>query len=186
MSLDGYLTYEDGVVNLSGSDLPGVLVSLSVACGVRYDKAKQDGLSGTAKTPLGWEDAAIILTLDLLSDESGDCYDKLAGLNRIFRGLDSGRNPKVLTVTGRHLRARGLDRVVFNNLDSDEDDQSDIVRVRLNFAEHVPAVVAVEKQVAAAGGAKATPAVTAKPAASAAIQADDVNPFADGFNSGLD
>lgn len=183
--LDGYLTWEDGVINLGGTVLPGLFGSMSVSTGVRYDQAKQDGLSGTAKTPLGWEDAAVNLSLDLLSDETSDCYAKLAGLNRIFKGMDNGHNPKIYTVTNRHLRARGVNQVVFSCLDSEEDDCDDTILVRLCFCEHVPAVVAAEKQVAAAGGkAQAAPAVAAKPATSAAILADNDSPFAAGFAVG--
>jgi len=181
MPLDGYLSYADGVVNLGGKELPGVLISLSVDGSVRFDQAKQDALSGKSKTPLGWEDAAITMTLDLLSDDYGDCYAKLTELNRTFKGLDNGKNPKVLTVTGRHLRARGIDRVIFSYLSSEEDDQTDTIRVRLNFIEHIPAVVSVEKQVATAGSSKAAPGVSAQPAA---ILADDVNPFSLGFQAG--
>lgn len=183
--LDGYLTWEDGVINLGGKELPGLMISMSVESSVRFDQAKQDGLSGKAKTPLGWEDSAITMTLDLLSDETSDCYTKLAGLNRTFKGLDNGRNPKVYAVTNRHLRARGVDRVLFSYLESEEDDQTDTIRVRMNFTEHVPAVVAAEKQVAAAGSTQAAPAVAAKPATSAAILADDDSPFAAGLTAGV-
>lgn len=185
MSIDGYLAFEDGVVSLGGQALPGVLISLSVEGSVRFDQAKQDGLSGTAKTPLGWEDAAITATMDLLSDETSDCYKKLAGLNRTFKGADNGANPKVYTVTGRHLRARGVDQVIFSYLESEEDDQTDTLRVRMNFTEHKPAIVRRETQVAAAGAGGKAPVVTAMPAHSPAILADDDSPFMAGFKKGL-
>jgi hypothetical protein len=184
MSIDGTLSFEDGEVRLDSQSVPGILVSHRVTGAVRFDRAEQDGLSGTVKVPLGWTDADITLVLDLLSDDSGDCYDKLADLNGIFKGADNGANPRIYTLTGRHARARGIDQVVFSGLDSDEDDQSDVLRVTLAFGEYRPAIVRQEEQVAAAGSTASPSAATVTPAGEPAILADGDNPFASGFEAG--
>lgn len=185
---DGRLVFEDGEVRLGGELLPGVLVSQTVNGVVRFDQAEQDGLSGKAKIAMGWEDSAVALTMDLLTDDVSDCYDKLLTLNRVFKGADNGANPKVYTVTGRHLRARGIDQVVFAGLDSEEDDQSDVIRATLNFVEHGPLITETEMRVAAAGtaGTGTAPAVAATgPVADPKILEDDDSPFAAGFRAGV-
>jgi len=183
---DEYLSFEDGEVKIGGMLLPGILVAQRVAAGVRFDKAHHDHSSGKRKIPLGWEDADITLTMDLLCDESGDCYSKLMAVNAIFKGSDKGANPRILQVVNRHLRARGVSRVVFAGLESNEDDRTDTIRAILSFTEHLPAVVKREKQVNAAKTAVGTPAPTvkAKPAASTTIVADPDGPFLAGFNAG--
>ncbi|MFZ2947900.1 MAG: hypothetical protein WA003_00315, partial [Desulfuromonadaceae bacterium] len=157
-----------------------------VNAGVRFDRAERDHMSGKNKIPLGWEDADIQISLDLLCDETGTCYDKLTVINGLFKGCDKGKNPRVLQVTNRHLRSRGISKVVFSGLESNEDDQSDVIRVNLAFSEHLPAVVKREKQVAATKKAvgAAAPTVKAKPAASPTIVSDPPNPFMAGFNAG--
>ncbi|OQY20074.1 MAG: hypothetical protein B6I36_02195 [Desulfobacteraceae bacterium 4572_35.1] len=184
--VDGYLTFADGEVRLGDSLLPGNLVSQTIRGAVRFDEAEADGMSGTVKTPMGWTDADIVLTLDLLCDEQSDCYDKLTSINQVFKGADNGANPKVYTVTGRHLRARGIDQVVFSGLDSSEDDQNDVVQVTLAFDEHVPVIVRQEGQVVASDQAVGTaPQVTAVDPEPEATLADDSNPFTKGLNEGL-
>ncbi|MDK2955419.1 MAG: hypothetical protein PWQ57_915 [Desulfovibrionales bacterium] len=154
MATDGILSFEDGQITLGGELLPGVFRRLNIRGQVRFDEAKQDGLSGKVKVPLGWEDMDVTAEVDLLTDDDTDCYDKLASLDAIFRGYDSAGNPKVYDLVNRHASARGLDQVVFAGLDSSETDQDDVIAANLAFQEHQPAVVAVESRVAASDAAK--------------------------------
>lgn len=147
------LTFEHGQVRLGDAPVPGILKRHRIRSAVRFDEAEQDGLSGKAKIPMGWEDADIQLTVELLTDDKDSCYDKLAALNGIFRGVDSKGNPLVLAVENVHCMARGVRRVVFAGLDSDESDQDDVITANLHFVEHVPAVTRVENRVTAAGAA---------------------------------
>lgn len=192
MQSDRFLTFEDGVVKLGNDQVPGVFISMTVNAGVKFDRAERDHMSGKNRIPMGWEDSDIRLTLDLLCDlqeKNGQmvpstCYDKLTEINRHFKGADKKASPMIYTVTNRHLRARGINRVVFSGLETDEDDQSDVIRAVLTFSEHLPAVVKREKQVTAAKTKGGAPTVKPKPAAAPAI-VKDVNPFAAGFNSGI-
>ena len=79
------LTFEDGIVRIDGEELPGILSDLRVSGQVRFDEQSVDKASGKKKTPQGWEDADISLSLYLLTDEAGTCYDKLAVLEGFFK-----------------------------------------------------------------------------------------------------
>lgn len=146
--MDGLLTFSHGSVRLGSSSVPGILKSLRVRGSVLFDEAEVDGLSGTTKTPKGWEDAAVTLVVELLTDDTGNCYDKLTRLDALFRGLDNNANPKVLDVANPHITARGVERVVFAGLNSTETDADDVVEATLRFTEHRPVVLRAEKQVA--------------------------------------
>jgi hypothetical protein len=50
------------------------------------------------------------------SVDDGDCYDKLARVNALFKGTALTASPKILTPLNRHIQARGIDRVVFKTL----------------------------------------------------------------------
>ena len=146
---DGILMYEDGLVFLGDEQVPGILVNQSIRGQVKFDEGKPDGLSGKVKTPMGWEDADISLTVELLSDDDSNCYDKLAVLNALFKGTDNGGNPKVFEIVNMHAIARGVDKVVFAGLQSTETDQDDTILCALNFVEHNPPVVKTERRVVA-------------------------------------
>lgn len=141
----GLLTFEDGIVTLDGVELKGLLQSSKVKTSVRFDEAKVDGASGSKKTPAGFEDSEISITMLLLTDEDSDCYEKLEELNNIFKGIDKNTNPKIFTVTNRHLLARGVREVVFANLESSENSTSDEISVSLQFTEHNPPVIKMEQ-----------------------------------------
>lgn len=170
------LTFEDGMVRLGDTALPGVLVSQRVTCEVRFDEQKVDGVSGKKKTPLGWEDADVVLVLDLVSDDGADCYDQLAEVNAAFRGTDRRTNPRVLEVANRHLMARGIRQVVFSRLESEERDVDDTLRVTLAFVEHRPPIVRVEEAGAKtprpADVAATKPGVTTNPEPEATLLVD--------------
>lgn len=144
---DGYLTFEDGVLSLGGEVIPGVLVNCNILCDVRFDAAESDQLSGKKKTPLGWEDAEIDFDYALLSDEAGDCYEKLTKVNVLFKGYGDSAQPKILTPLNRHIQARGIEQVVFKSLGSRETNKNDTIVVSLHFVEHTPPVVQAEERV---------------------------------------
>ncbi len=166
-NIDGYLTFEDGLVNLGEKQVPGILKSCSIGCDVRFDEAEKDSQSGKAKMPLGWEDADISLGVDLLSDAESTCYDKLEELNALFKGHDNGANPKVYSVVNVHLKARGIRQVVFRSLNSRENASNDVVSCSLQFVEHKPVVVKVEER--KSGKAPAVNTEQVKPARTIAV-----------------
>ena len=144
--MDGYITFEHGELRLGNTLVSGVLSRLSIDGKVRFDEAEQDGLSGKVKVPMGWDDAAISVTLELLTDKQSTCYDKLAELSRLYKGYDSGGNPKVYRTANAHLAARNIDEVVFDGLNSSENNTSDSITVALRFVEHNPPIQMVERR----------------------------------------
>lgn len=185
--LDGALSWGDGEVRLGGELLPGSFLDMNIRGEVRFDESQQDSQSGRHKTPLGYQDADITLTLELLCDADGDCYSKLKQLNKVFKS-DRRANPKVYAVANRHCAARGIRNVVFSELSSFESDQDDVITATLSFVEHLPPVIKRERQAAASRAAAArsgsAPAVQATPAASAAVVSDPDNPFMAGLAAG--
>lgn len=139
------LTFEDGLIQLGGTELPGFLEELRVDGKVKFDEQNVDGASGKKKTPQGWEDADITATLYLTTDQHGTCYDKLDVLAAMFCKPDSKANPQVLTITNRHLLARGVRQVVFSRLESAENMQTDEIRASLAFVEHRPPIIKTEQ-----------------------------------------
>lgn len=183
---DGILSFEHGEIRLAGVLLPGVLKSLSVRGQVRFDEAEQDGLSGKAKVPMGWEDSDITITIELLSDENSNCYDKLGEVDANFKGTDNGTNPAIYTVANEHLSARNIYRVVFNGLESQETDEDDVILASLSFVEHIPVITKAEERTVAADKAKGetAPSTTTKEPEADATIVKDQSPYGAGYDLG--
>jgi hypothetical protein len=190
---DGFISFDDGVIKLNGTAIPGIFVSMTVNAGVRFDRAEKDHMSGKNKLPLGWEDADIKVSLDLICEyveEYGQevestCYMKLSVIDDLFKNSEKKKaDPKIYDIASSHLDARGIKRVVFSGLESIEDDQSDVIRVTLAFSEHLPVVAKREKQVNATK-TPAAPAIKTTPAISTTIVSDPPGAFRSGLNAGL-
>ena len=139
------ITFEDGVMQLDGELLPGILHTLAVDGKVRFDEQKVDGASGKKKTPQGFEDCEIMVSLFLVTDSLSSCYDKLEKLSEMFRKVDDKANPQIYAVANRHLLARGVRQVVFSKLQTAEADKTDEITATLGFLEHNPPIVRTEK-----------------------------------------
>lgn len=183
---DGILSFEHGEIRLGNVLLPGTLKSISARGQVRFDEAEQDGMSGKIKMPMGWEDSDIIISVELLSDEKSNCYDKLAELNASFKGVDNGANPVIYSVANEHLMARDITDVVFNGLESSETDEDDVILANLSFVEHIPVITKAEERTVASDKAKGEiPSVTEKkdPEGDSEIM-KDTGPFGAGYKVG--
>ncbi len=168
------LRFEDGQVVLGNYTLPGNFLSTEVGKGIRFDEQKNAN-SGSRKVPLGFEDAAVTISLELTTDDEGQsCYDKLAEINGIFSEVDKKASPKVFDIDNRHLAARGVRRVIFSHLNSTETNQSDIIQATLSFTEYYQAVTKLEKNVAqtGAGGSGAAQSKAGQPNANNSIMVD--------------
>ena len=164
------ITFDDGVLTLGGEEVPGILNSLRVDGKVRFDEQKVDGSSGKKKTPQGFEDSDIMISLYLVTDDDTSCYDKLETLSGMFRKVDDKANPQIYTVANRHLLARGIHQVVFSKLQTAENDKTDEITATLGFVEHNPPIVKTEKAQAKSPTSKELAEAAAEKAKQAAPQ----------------
>ncbi len=185
---DGYLSFEHGNVRLGGKLVPGTLISMEISDAVRFDSAQVDNVSGTKKTPLGWEDSVVTLEILLGTDEDSNCYEKLTLLDNVFKGMDNKSNPKVYTLTNAHATARGVDQVVFAGLKSRETNEDDTIVVALGFDEHNPPTIPPEVRSSADGTviSDAAPQAAAEASVDSVVTADpDSSAFTRGFEAGI-
>ena len=142
------LSFADGIVRLGGTELPGVLISLGVDGKVRYDEQKVDGTSGKSKTPMGWENHTVSISMVLPTDSESDCYEKLEVLAGYFKKPDTKANPQIYAVANRHTQSRGIREIVFDRLQTTESETWDYIVANLGFNEHNPPIVKTESAAA--------------------------------------
>ncbi|MDR1398099.1 MAG: hypothetical protein LBJ14_10275 [Desulfarculales bacterium] len=138
------ITYADGLIRLGEEPLPGIMTALRIEGKIRYDEQKVDGASGKKKTPQGWEDQVISISLILLTDEESTCYEKLEQIAPFFKKPDDKSNPQIYSFVNRHGQARGVRQLLFDRFESTESSQDDTIRVSLGFTEHNPPIVKTE------------------------------------------
>lgn len=154
------VTFENGIIELDDQALPGIFKNMSVRGQVVFDEAKQDARSGTIKKPMGWQDADISMTVQLLTDNDTTCYEKLQTLDSVFKGFDTDGNPPVFSVVNSHTFARGIEKVIFSGLNSSETDQNNVMLCNLSFTEHLPPIIKVEERNPASQTEGSTPATS--------------------------
>jgi len=138
------LLFDDGTITLGREEIPAILTRMQIRGSVVFDSPSVDSLSGSNKSPMGFSDADITVSMVLLSDDDGTCYDRLRQVNQIFASVDEIANPKVYNIFNSHCNSRNIQRVVFSELTSSESDQDDTIDVSLSFVEYQHGVVKKE------------------------------------------
>lgn len=121
-------------VKLGGSALPGVVTSLKVRGRFEVEKKHMEGTSGSANLPKGFRDAAVEITLEILP---GDVSIE-AQIKQLEAAFKQGgvNTAKPMRIVNRHLDARGITKVLFVGLDTEDGDEWDSTLATLSFVEY--------------------------------------------------
>jgi len=141
------LIFENGEITLGDTLIPGIMTQVRIKNELIFDDFSIDSMSGNKKTPMGYSDADISVSMDLMTDDTLSCYDRLSAVNKLFKTVDENANTIVYTVLNSHCAARNIQKVYFSRLDSSESDQNDIITIDLSFVEYKPDVVKKEELV---------------------------------------
>ncbi|MCM0757343.1 hypothetical protein M7775_02015 [Sporomusa sphaeroides DSM 2875] len=142
------ITTSAGDVMLNDTLIPGVYQSMEVTGKLRIDEKDVPGSSGKRKQPLGYEDAEIILTVKLLTDDDTDCYEKVAKLASLFQNVDNTAKPYVYRIVNRLLDSWKIKEILFSSLRTTDDNKSNTIVAQLDFIEYKPAIVNAEAKAA--------------------------------------
>ncbi|MCR4443479.1 MAG: hypothetical protein NUV48_15200 [Peptococcaceae bacterium] len=141
------ITNDFGQVKVGGVILPGNIQSMEIEGGVRTDEMEVPGTSGTSKQPQGFKDALINLTLQLPTDDTSTCYEKLKTIVGILQKLDKNAKPYIYQIVNKHTAIWNIKEVIFETLRSTEDNKNDTITAELAFKEWRPVVVKSEARI---------------------------------------
>lgn len=130
--------HENGIIKLDGVTLSGVLQSLTVNGEILIDSNNSAANNESRKVMRGYKDKTVSLSLKILPTEDKTVYDILEELENSFQDKVDN-TPKVMTITNKHIIARGIDEVLFTGLTSSEDNSTETLNVSLNFEEFISA-----------------------------------------------
>lgn len=128
-----YLAFNgDDPIRLDGLTLPGVMTGLKVRGNFEVEKKRMEGTSGSANLPKGFRDAAVEITLELLPP---DLEGQIKSLEGAFKqgGVNTARPMRIVN---KHLDARGVVRVLFTGLDTEDGSEWDSTLATLSFVEY--------------------------------------------------
>jgi hypothetical protein len=123
--------------------IPGILDSVEVSDALLTDDAKTSGKSGSVKIISGWADSDVTINLLLIDIPSitnnaiipnVTRFDCLREIIRYFKQMKEGK-PRVYTIQHPHLKAWGLQELLFNSLKSSESRGKRIITCTLEFDE---------------------------------------------------
>ncbi len=135
------ITDEFGQVKLGNILLPGNFQELEIESGIKTDEVPIEGTSGTSKQPNGFKDAIINLTIELPTDEADTCYDKLKQIVTILYNVDKSAKPYVYDIVNKHTAIWNIKKIIFETLNSREDNKNDTIIATLVFKQWQPVVV---------------------------------------------
>lgn len=141
------VTNEVGDVKVGDTLLPGIYQSMEITGSLRLDESNVQGQSGTSKQPLGFEDAAISLSMIIPSDEKATCYQRLEVFMALFQNTNQSGKPYVYKITNQLTIAWKIRDVLFKDLRVKDDNQrKNSLAVDITFQEYNPVVVKREKR----------------------------------------
>lgn len=126
---------KSGRIALDGSTLPGTVTRIYVKGALLFESTQETGSSKTEKVLTGFDDAEIAINTEILDEGNEDKsrYQLLKKLNGMFRAVENG-SPVTYRVDNPHLAARGISQVLFNTLESTDEDG--YIACVLSFVEH--------------------------------------------------
>jgi hypothetical protein len=135
------ITNEFGQVKIGSVLLPGNFQEMDIEGGIKTDEITIKGTSGTSKQPQGYKDVLINLTLELPTDDTDTCYDKLKRIVTILYNVDKSAKPYIYDIVNKHTAIWNVKKVIFETLNSREDNKTDTIIATLVFKEWKPVIV---------------------------------------------
>ena len=131
------ITTDFGDVKVGGIILPGTFQKLEVESDAKVDEVDVKGKSVKPKQATGYEDAKVKFTLIIRPNNKEDEYTQLAKIQRVFRKPEQGK-PQVFDIVNKHVNTRGVRKIIFKKLTTQEDNKSNILLVTCEFWEYIP------------------------------------------------
>ncbi len=126
---------DDEFVKINGVLLDGIFKAIEVTGGALVEEVEVEGKGKKPKQATGYEDCKVTIDLLLYDDEKKTKLEKLESIQNLFRKKGQTK-PTVYTIVSEHITTRGIDKVIFKDLNSRETNKKDEIQVSLNFLEY--------------------------------------------------
>lgn len=135
---------DDTQIKIGGILLPGLFKSVEVTHDAKVEEQEVKGTSSKPKQATGYEDAKISIEIVLYDSKKETKMKKLAKIQRLFKTTSQAK-PKVHDFVCAHASIRNVRRVIFKNLTTKEQSETDKLTVSITLWEYVPVKITVRK-----------------------------------------
>lgn len=131
---------EDASIKIGGVILPGIYKNVEVDAEATVEEQEIEGNPVKPKQAVGYEDAKIMIDLELWDGENQTKEDKLQIIQDIFRQAGQSK-PEAKEIVSTHSRIRNIDRVILKKMTTKTSNKKDVITVSLELWEYIPIVV---------------------------------------------
>ncbi len=135
-----------GLIKIDGNLLPGDFEYLRVGQEIIIDEIEIQDKDGNLKQPAGYDEGIIEIQIRLIS-EDGDVYKQLSSIQKLFRARDGQIKPDIHIISNAHANARGIKKVLFRSLQTEESKEDDSLIVTIELEEYLPLEAQIENAV---------------------------------------
>lgn len=138
---------DDGCVKIGSVLLPGLFKSIDISGKAMVEELEVKGKGKKPKQATGYEDHTISIELVLMDDdrEGGKTKEeKLTILQNLFKSKGQ-KIPKVYNMVNKHTSQRGIDKVLFDSLNTKETNKRDEITASLKFIEYESISISAKK-----------------------------------------
>lgn len=136
---------EDQSIKVGSVVLPGLYKSLEIDGSAIVEDVKVEGVKKIPRQATGYEDHKIKLTIELENSVQKNRWDKLKMIQNLFKE-PSAKKPKVYDFINQHTQIRGIGKVIFKKLSSNEHSKRQVIMCELEFVEYESIKVSAQKK----------------------------------------
>lgn len=126
---------DDDSVKIGGVILPGIYKSIEINHEAQIDEQKVEGSSRVPKQATGYEDAKVVIEIQLIDSEHMTKEEKLQIIQNLFKNMSQSK-PIVHELISTHSSIRGVDKVIIKNMGSKENNKKNEIIVSLELLQY--------------------------------------------------
>ena len=135
---------DDSHIKVGGIILPGLIKNFEIKGSALIEEQNVEGRTSKPKQAVGYEDCKITIELALEDGESITKTQKLEQIQNLFKKKNQS-TPQIYKIINDHTAIRGIESVIFKQMDSKEQHKTSEILVNLEFWENVPITITTIK-----------------------------------------
>ena len=136
---------DDNHIKVGGVILPGLVKNLEIKASALVEEQTIEGSSSKPKQATGYEDCKVTIELSLEDSEKLSKTEKLQQIQNLFKKKNQSV-PQIFKISNEHTSIRGIDSVIFKQMDTKEGSKASEIIANLEFWEYVPVTITTVKK----------------------------------------
>ncbi len=136
---------DDNHIKVGGIVLPGLIKNFEIKANALIEEQTVEGSNSKPKQAVGYEDCKVNIELVLEDSEKMTKEQKLQQIQNLFKKKNQ-TVPQIHKLVNEHAAIRGIENVVFKQMDTKEQSKTSEITVTIEFWEYVPVKITTIKK----------------------------------------